>query len=166
MAISSTPTENITLAVGKIVFCCQQVERHFKFILPFANADDPNLSSIIARHQKLTKKPMGELAGQFILAASGDTTDLEAFVKSIVDKRNTVVHHFFDVHGENISKGQFDTVLADLSALHEEALSLLKMLQGVSLAIFELMRESKIGDIEHQNEFTQLCEQARANFAI
>lgn len=166
MTTSSTANQNIILVAGKLIFCCQQIERHFKFILPFAATDDPKLSSIIARYQKMSKKTMGELAGQFVLATSGDTATLESLVKIVVDKRNILVHHFFDEHGANISSGKTEAVLSDLTAQHEEALSLLKMLQGVSVSILELMRDSEALGTENLNELNELCEKARSNLAI
>ena len=158
------PSQRILCAVGAIVLTCQEIERHMKFLIPFTNADDPTLASILARHAKLARRSLGEVAGQFVGAMSGDLEALESYVRQVVFERNELVHHFHERHGDTFSRDAHE-LLESLRTQHSRALLLLRLLREMALAVAETMRDSVFAGTPEHDEIVQLCEGARASLA-
>ncbi len=161
MTVTLSPDQRIIYAVGTIVLCCQEIECHFKFIVPFIDSNDPSLTSILARHQYLTKKTFGEVAGRFIDRTTGDTESLRLHVKHVVSERNDLIHHFSDVYRELLSAHLYDDVLDALKRQHQRALNLLRMLQEISLGLIEALRDTTFRDTEQYDDLAAVCDKIK-----
>ena len=153
------PMQKIVYAVGLFVLCSQEIERQFKFILPFTNNDDPSWEGILARHNKLSKRTLGEVAGQFVETATGTVEILKQQIQCAVDNRNRIVHHFNDTYGPLLSQNKHDEILAMLKQQHEEAIILLNMLRAITLAIVQSLRDTVYRDCVHRDEIAAICSQ-------
>lgn len=160
-----SPDQRIIYAVGAIALCCHEIEQHFKHIVPFANSGDPSLSAALKRREKLSKKPLGEVAEMFMKASSESSESFRLLVKDVIDKRNSVIHHFYETHGSRLNEGLHEEVISDLKSQHSEAVTLLKMLRELSLALVEVMRDTTFRNTEHYKELADACAKARAHLA-
>jgi len=157
------PKRRIIYAVGISVLTSQEIERHLKFLIPFVSSDNPALDSIVAVHAKLAKKSLGEVAGQFADAGSGDVEAFKSYVKQIVGERNEIVHHFQDRFGGLLAEAKYQEVLGALHSHHQRALQLLHVLREFALVIAETMRDSIFASTPEYAEIAKLCEGARAS---
>jgi hypothetical protein len=156
-----TPMQKIVYSIGVIVLCSQEIERQFKFLVPLTNSDDPSLGAILKRHKNLSRRSLGEVAGQFTQAATGDVDHLKVWIKHIVDQRNNLIHHFSDTYRTLLNEHKLDEILVHLKKQHREALGLLNVLQEISLAVAEGMHGSTFLGTEQFDDMAALCEQAR-----
>jgi hypothetical protein len=162
-----TPMQKIVYAIGTIVLCSQEIERQFKFLVPIilTNSDDPSFDAILKRHKNLSRRSLGEVAGQFTQAFTGDVDHLKMWIKHIVDQRNNLIHHFSDTYRTLLNEHKLDEILVHLKKQHRETLGLLRVLQEISLALAEEMRDSTFLGTEQFADMAALCEQAREQLA-
>lgn len=132
-------TEQLTLGgklahnIGLVVLASQDLERHLKMVVA-ASADD---GDIIARHKKLERRALGEVVSRFmkgVTVTQGNPEALERYFTQLLDRRNRVVHHFFDTYGEALQDGRYTEVLAELGALYEELRDIARAFRGVNEA--------------------------------
>lgn len=162
MAEGLTAHEKVIYVVGQIVLCCQEIETHIKFLLPFTDSEDASLSAIQARRGKLENRPLGVVAEQFVAALTGDIEAVREQVHRVVKKRNGLVHQYMQTYGERIRAGQYQDILSTLRLQHEEALGLLGMLREMTLHLAEAMRDTTFVGTDEHAELVALCTQARA----
>ena len=158
-----SPEQKIVYAVGGLVLCFQEIERHFKFLVPLFDGDRQTWSSVLAKHQNLSREPLGRVVGLFLAATTGDRDELQGFLKRLVDQRNEVVHHFSEKFGHQIAEGDYRAVADELKTLHERATDLLKTLRELAILAVESMRDTVFLRTESYDEIAALCEGARKN---
>ena len=157
------PSEKVTFAVGAIVLRCQEIERLFKFIVPHIDGEAPEWTARAKRIDELAKRPLGDVSTKFVEATTGGAEALRAYVKSFVDKRNAVVHHFGEVYGPRIAAEQHDDVLAELKQLHQDAAALLRTLREVLLLIAETHRDTVFVGTDDYEGSSAICSDLRAS---
>jgi hypothetical protein len=160
--------QKVIYAVGAVVLCCHEIEKQLKFLTSFTrkDANNSNWNSIFARHQRLSNVSLGVVAGQFLESASGDAEKLKAYVKEVIDQRNTLVHHFSETYGEPLSAGRHEDVLVAIQRQHRRALDLLRALQETSISLAEALRDTTFLNTEEYEEFAALCKTAREQLDV
>jgi hypothetical protein len=78
------------------------------------NGADSRLGSALKRHEKLRRRPLGELVGSFVKSTSTDSQDFAEHLAEVVDIRNNVVHHFDETFGLLIAAGNRREVIVAL----------------------------------------------------
>jgi len=156
------PSEKVTFAVGAIVLRYQEIERLFKFVVPFASGGSPTWPEIKGRLDDLARKTLGEVAGKFVESTSGDVEAFKAYVKNLVEERNVVVHHFGEKYGARIAEGRHDDVLAELRQLYRDTAALLQVLREMTAVIMEIMRDTLYVGTNDYAGFAAKCSDMRA----
>lgn len=136
-----------------------------KFIVPHIDGEAPKWTARTKRIEELAKRPLGDVSTKFVEATMGDTEALRAYVKSFVDKRNAVVHHFGEVYGPRIIAEQHDDVLAELRQVHQDAAALRCTLREVLLSIAEAYRDTVFVGTDDYEGFAAICRDLRASGA-
>jgi len=157
------PSEKVTFAVGTIVLRCQEVERLFKFVIPFISGGSPTWTQITAHLDELARKTLGDVAGRFVGCTSGDTDALQAYVRNFVDRRNVVVHKFNEEYGQRWAAGQHEEVLAELRLLHQDATTMLRLLKQITADIAEKTRDALFVGSDELDGFSAMCGSLRAS---
>ena len=134
----------VTYNIGLVVLRSQDLERNLKLILAVMN--QPGGESPVHRHEQLKRRPLGEIV-KGVLAnmtvKEGSIDDLEAYFRSLLYRRNNVVHHFFEVYGADLEAGKEPDVLKSLAALCEELLHVATCFRGVNKAFLESLQEEE-----------------------
>ena len=128
--------------IGLIVLVSQELERHLKVVV--AAIEHSATKSVVQRHQKLERRPLGEVVKRFlenVTVTEGSLTDLESYFKLLLDRRNKVVHHFFETYGKEVEAGKHTDVLADLAALYKELRVVAASFRSVNEAFLESLDE-------------------------
>lgn len=127
--------------IGLVVLRSQYLERNLKLVL--AVMDQPGGESPIHRHERLQRRPLGGVVKGFldnVTVKEGCADGLEAYFHSLVYRRNDVVHHFFEVYGEDLEAGNGTEVLKSLAMLCEELLHVATCFRGVNKAFMESLQ--------------------------
>ena len=127
--------------IGLIVLESQELERHLKFVV--AATDPSGDRSVIELHQKLERRSLGDVVKRFlgnVTVTEGSVADLEAYFLSLLDRRNKVVHHFFETYGLDLEAGRGSEVLASLAALHCELRQVAITFRGVNQMFLEALQ--------------------------
>jgi hypothetical protein len=132
--------------VGLVVLSSQHLERHLKVL---AACGDSNLSGPVSeRYRRLFRRPMGEVVSIFldsVTATEGSVPAMEAYLRSLLDRRNKVVHHFYETYGCELEAGRRDEVLSNLGQLVKELRAVAKALEGANRALMERLLEDDDG---------------------
>lgn len=131
--------------IGLIVLASQDLERHLKTVV--AASGDASRGSIIQRHDKLERRSLGEVVAGFLRQATitgeGGKDELQAYLSRLLDRRNKVVHHFFDTYGQALEEGRETEVFADLAALHGELVQLRDAFMAVNQAWLDVLLQEE-----------------------
>lgn len=163
MAEPLDPNVKIACAVGAIVLTSQEIERLFKFLVPFQERGDSSVGSQLWSHARLHKKSLGEVAGRFLEATEDDSNRLADFLGRVVKDRNEVVHHFQEHFGAMLGASRHEDVLSELHARHERMADLHRLLRELAVSLAEIMRDTTFAGTPEQEEMTRLCEKARVS---
>ena len=128
--------------IGLVVLASQGLERHLKMIV--AASGNEAEGSLVARHNKLERRALGEVVARFlgnVTVSEGSLADLENYFSRLLDRRNKVVHHFFETYGADLNAGRHKEVLASLGALCGELRELERAFKGVNEAYLEILQE-------------------------
>lgn len=155
--------QRVVYVTGAIVLCCQQIELLLKYIVPHLAQGDSNLSSVLLRHAKLERRPLGDVAGKFVEGLEGDAEHLRAYVQRVVDRRNELVHHFTQRYGDLLRAGNHGQVLGVLRQQHEDAVGLMRLLSELAVHLSEALRDTTFAGTDEYAEFSEVCAQARAS---
>ncbi|WP_460971686.1 hypothetical protein, partial [Novilysobacter erysipheiresistens] len=104
----------------------------------------PATTSVIQRHQGLRRRSLGEVVKRFlanVTVTEGSVAHLESYFQLLLDRRNNVVHHFFEVYGADLEAGKHTEVLASLAKLHGELRHVATSFRGVNRAFLESLQE-------------------------
>lgn len=138
--------EKLAYNIGLIVLESQELERQLKFIA--ALSSQSTAKSVIERHESLGTRPLGEVVKQFIGNAtitSGSIDELENFFRSLLDRRNKVVHHFFDTYAEDLKASRHSEILANLAKIRDDLRQVARSFRSVNLEIAErLLQEQTV----------------------
>jgi len=128
--------------IGLIVLASQDLERHLKLIV--AASGPPELGTLIDRHRKLERRALGEVVARFlgnVTVTEGSASDLEGYFSLLLDRRNKVVHHFFETYGGDLSAGRHKEVLASLAALCGELREVAKSFKSINEAMLDSLQQ-------------------------
>lgn len=159
---SQTDNDRILQLVGAIVLTGQDVERYLKAILPFTDAKDPSLGAVIRRQDKLTRRPLGELAGKLLEASTSDSVGFAEHLAKLVDARNRVVHHFNEAYGAKFAAGQTREIASSLESVLLNLKAFRASLEQVALALFEALRDVMYRGTPEYQQMAALCASFRA----
>lgn len=158
MASPSQPeNDKILRLVGAIILTSQDAERYLKATLPFTNSEDPSLGAALKRHDKLKRRPLGELAGKFVDATTSDTLDFAQHLAQLVAGRNEVAHHFNETYGAKLAEGKHQEVVAALEALLLNLKAFRSSLEQLALVLFESLRDVVYGGTPEYEQMAALC---------
>ena len=130
--------------IGLIVLESQELERHLKVIA--AASDLSATTTIIERHKKLERRSLGEVVKRFIgnvTITEGAVDDLENYFRLLLDRRNRVVHHFFETYAEDLNAERHTEILVDLGALHRDLREVARAFRGINEAFLESLNEEQ-----------------------
>lgn len=128
--------------VGLIVLASQGLEKHLKLVV--AASGDEASGSLTDRLRKLERRALGEVVARFlgnVTVTEGSLADLETYFSRLLDRRNKVVHHFFETYGPDLEAGRHKEVLASLGALYGELRNMERTFQTVNEAWLEILRQ-------------------------
>jgi hypothetical protein len=128
--------------IGLIVLASQDLERHLKVVL--AASESTEMGSVIDHHKKLERRALGEVVARFlgnVTVTEGSASDLEGYFSRLLDRRNKVVHHFFETYGEDLTTGRHKDVLANLAALCAELREVARSFKSVNEAMLESLQQ-------------------------
>lgn len=143
--------------VGAIILTSQDAERYLKAILPFTNSEDPSMGAALKRHDKLKRRPLGELAGKLVEATTSDTLDFAEHLAQLVAGRNQVAHHFNETYGAKLAAGLQQEVIGALEALLVNLRAFRAALEQLALALFEAMRDVVYRGTPQYKQMAALC---------
>lgn len=130
--------------IGLIVLESQQVERHLKLIA--AASDRSTKTTIIERHKKLERRSLGEVVKRFIGNVSiteGTIEDFENYFRVLLDRRNKVVHHFFETYAEDLKAERHTEILLSLASLHSDLRSVARAFRSINEAFLESLTDEQ-----------------------
>jgi len=107
--------------IGLIVLESQELERHLKLVV--AMSAHSVTESLLERHERLRRRSLGEVVQRLMKNAtvtSGNLEDIEAYFHQLLDRRNKVVHHFFEAYADELKAERYSEILASLAALRDE----------------------------------------------
>ena len=107
--------------IGLIVLESQEFERNLKLLV--AATEVGGDSSILERHKLLERRSLGEVVKRFwrnVTVTEGNPEDVKAYFKHLLDRRNKVVHHFFETYAEDLNASRHAEILGNLAQLHTE----------------------------------------------
>lgn len=132
--------------VGLIVLASQELEKNLKIVAVASgqSSKDPIMKLI----QKLERRSLGNVVEQFLKNVTPDQGGMQEFkiyFSRILDKRNKVVHHFFETYGEDLNAGRHKEVLAGLAEIYLELQDLAHSFRDINEAwIKGLLQEQPI----------------------
>lgn len=162
--VSSSQSDNdkILKLVGAIILTSQDAERYLKAALPFTNLDDPSIGAALKRHDKLKRRPLGELTGKLVDATTSSSLDLAEHLAQLVHGRNQVAHHFNETYGADLASGQHHEVIEQLEVLLLNLQAFRSSLEQMVLALFESLRDVVYRGTPQYEEMAELCSTFRA----
>jgi len=132
--------------IGLIVLESQELERHMKLLAAWI--DPSTHKPFLDRHKRLERRSLGEVVKQFLsngTVTQGSIDDLEGFFRSLLDRRNKVVHHFFETYREELASANHSQILSNLGELFTELRDVTKSFRDVNQAIYEdLLQEESV----------------------
>lgn len=138
--------EKLAYNIGLIVLESQELERQLKFIV--AVSSESTAKSANERHENLRSRPLGEVVKQLIgntTCTSGSIDELEAFFRSLLDRRNKVVHHFSETYGDDLKAGRHSEILASLAQICIDLRQVARSFRSVNLDLAgHFMQEQEI----------------------
>ena len=127
--------------IGLIVLASQELEKNLKLVVA-ASGDEA--SSLTDRLRKLERRALGEVVARFlgnVTVTEGSLADLETYFSRLLDRRNKVVHHFFETYGADLEAGRHKEVLASLGALCGELRNIERTFRTVNEAWLEILQQ-------------------------
>ena len=130
--------------IGLIVLESQELERHLKFVVAISNHSATK--SLIERHERLRNRSLGEVVKRLmgnLTVTSGRIEDLEAYFRSLLDRRNKVVHHFFEAYADDLKAERHTEILASLAALRDELQQVSRSFRSANKNILDIWLEEQ-----------------------
>lgn len=166
MATSEHPLEPQVLElIGAIVLSTQDAERYLKVILPFCKAEDPSITGALVRHDKLQRRPLGELVGKFVDSFTVESPEFERHLADLVERRNQIVHHFTETYGEQMRSGKSKQVIESLRVLLGNVNGFRNALQQTALHLFEAIRDTSFINTPEYEDMNDACASLRRQIA-
>ncbi len=129
--------------------------------LPFVKSDDASLGAAIKRHEKLKRRPLGELAGLLTKLSSSDSPDFVRHLDQLVDNRNQLVHHFEDAYGPTLATGRHKEVIAALETQLEDLRHFRAEVQKMALFVLEALRDITFRNTPEYDQMAAVCASIR-----
>ncbi len=162
---STSDNERLLQLIGAIILTSQDVERCLKVTLPFVKSEDASLSAALKRHQKLKRRPLGELVEVLTKSSSSDSPDFELHLDQLVDNRNPLAHHFHDTYGPRIATGRHKEVIASLETQLEDLRNFRTGMQQMALFVLEALRDITFNNAPEYDQMAAVCESFRQRIA-
>lgn len=162
---STSDNEKILQLIGAIILTSQDIERYLKVTLPFVKNKDASLGAALRRHEKLKRRPLGELIGDLTKSSSSDSSDFVHYLDQLVDSRNRLVHHFYDTYGLRIATGRHKEVIACLETQLEDLRNFRAGMQQMALFVLEALRDITFHNTPEYDQMAAVCESFRQRIA-
>lgn len=123
--------------IGLIVLVSQELERNLKLLVAVT---DHSAASVVERHKQLERRSLGEVVKRLlgnVTVTEGRVEELEGYFRSLLDRRNKIVHHFFETYADELAAGNHAGILRDLAALHGDLLAVATSFRTVNQAFLE-----------------------------
>lgn len=130
--------------IGLVVLESQELERHLKFIV--AVSSHSATKSLTDRHRSLRNRSLGEVVKRLmdnVTVTSGSIEDLETYFRSLLDRRNKVVHHFFEAYADDLKAERHTEILASLAALRDELRQVARAFRSINQDILHKWLEEQ-----------------------
>jgi len=163
--LSQSDNEAILRLVGGIILTSQDAERYLKFVLPFLSSSDPNLSAALAKMEKLQKRMLGQLVGDFVDSTTSDSLDFAQHMARLVASRNQVVHHFNETYGAQLEVGAAADVISSLRTLQGNLTIFQSTTEQVALVLLEGLRDITFVNTPEYEQMAKLCASFRQRVA-
>jgi hypothetical protein len=104
--MSARTRRAMLLNMGRNLLLFNQIEGCLKRVLPYIHPEAGAQGGDELRQfrESLRKKTLGQIVQPLLEAISPDVDGLEQYVRSVVDHRNALVHHFLDQPGVALSE--------------------------------------------------------------
>ncbi len=162
---SQSDNERILQLVGAIVLTSQDVEHCLKVALPFVASKDASLGAALRRHEKLKRRPLGDLVGSLTQASSLEPPDLKQYLAQLVDDRNRLVHHFNETYGQSLATGNYKDVIASLEAQLVGLRSFRTGTEQLALFVMEALRDITFRNTPEFEQMASICASFRQRVA-
>lgn len=119
--------------IGLIVLASQNLEKHLKFVVAIT---DPSADkSIIDQHKSIEKHSLGLIVKNFMINVEGSQSDINNFkmyFEKLIDRRNKVVHHFYETYADDLKAENHSQILRSLAELCTELREVAKTFQDMN----------------------------------
>jgi hypothetical protein len=133
--------------IGLVVLASQELETHLKLVVALSSGVPDG--DVISLHGKLQRRSLGEVVKRLLANAEvvqGSPEDLQRYFEQLLDRRNRIVHHFFQTYRTELAAGNESAVLGDLAALHGELREVTRAFESINRTYVDALASETAAD--------------------